>query len=95
MQFKGMCISAEDSSYTSKGSGRVEQNTLTCVDTDSRAWLKDTVDVVIPKEDYDRIKEMPVGKTFDFDVREIRTGLGARFRFNARLSTAPAAAGGK
>jgi hypothetical protein len=90
MQFKGMCIAAEDTSYTSKFSGRVEQTTLTCVDADARARLKDTVDVVIPKEDYDRIKDMPVGKTFDFDVSELRNGMGARFRFRARLSTGTA-----
>ncbi len=88
MQFKGQCIAAEDSSYNSKGSGRVEQTTLTCVDNDSVARLKDTVDVVIPKEDYDKIKEVPVGKSFEFNVREIRQGLGARFRFTARLAMA-------
>jgi hypothetical protein len=87
MQFKGTCIAAEDSSYNSKTSGRVEQNTLTCIDEDLKARLKDTVDVVIPKEDYERIKDIPVGKTFAFDVREIRTGMGARFRFVARLGT--------
>lgn len=86
MQFKGTCIAAEDSSYNSKSSGRFEQNTLTCIDEDSKARLKDTVDVVIPREDYERIKEIPVGKTFAFDVREIRTGMGARFRFAARLA---------
>jgi len=90
MQFKGTCIAAEDSSYNSKTSGRVEQNTLTCIDEDLKARLKDTVDVVIPKEDYERIRDIPVGKTFAFDVREIRTGMGARFRFVARLAT-PAA----
>ena len=87
MQFKGTCIAAEDSSYNSKTSGRIEQNTLTCIDEDLKARLKDTVDVVIPKEDYERIKDIPVGKTFAFDVREIRTGMGARFRFVARLAT--------
>ena len=44
-----------------------------------------TVDVVLPKEEYDRIKEHPCNKTFTFDVREIRVGRGARFRFDARL----------
>jgi hypothetical protein len=87
MQFKGMCIAVEDTSYTSKSSGRVEQTTLTCVDADPKTRLKDTVDVVIPKEDYGRIKDMPVGKTFDFDVSELRNGMGARFRFKARLAT--------
>lgn len=87
MQLKGMCIAAEDGSYTSKSSVRVEQTVLTCVDTDAKARLKDTVDVVIPREDYDRIKDMPVGKTFDFDVSEIRPGMGSRLRFRARLST--------
>jgi hypothetical protein len=62
--------------------------TLTCFDADTVSRLKDTVDVVLPKEDYDRIKEHPVNKTFNFHVREIRTGRGARFRFDCRLDTA-------
>jgi hypothetical protein len=90
MEFKGMCIAVEDTSYTSKSSGRVEQTTLTCVDADAKARLKDTVDSVIRKEDYERIKDMPVGKTFDFDVSELRNGMGARFRFRARLSAGTA-----
>ena len=40
MEFKGMCIAVEDTSYTSKSSGRVEQTTLTCVDADTKARLK-------------------------------------------------------
>jgi hypothetical protein len=31
-------------------------------------------------------KDIPVGKTFDFDVSELRNEMGARFRFRARLS---------
>ena len=66
--------------------------TLTCFDADTVSRLKDTVDVVLQKEEYDRIKERPLNKTFDFQVREIRTGRGARFRFDCRLeptTTAP------
>ncbi len=43
------------------------------------------MDVVLPKEEYDRIKEHPSNKTFSFNLREIRVGRGARFRFDARL----------
>jgi hypothetical protein len=85
MQFKGTCIAVEDSSYQSKRGGVVGQMTLTCFDADTVSRLKDTVDVVLPKEEYDRIKEHPSNKTFTFNVREIRVGRGARFRFDARL----------
>lgn len=59
--------------------------TLTGFDADTISRLKDTVDVVLTKEEYDRIKEHPSNKTFTFNVREIRVGRGARFRFDARL----------
>ncbi len=85
MQFQGTCIAVEDSSYQSKKSGLVPQMTLTCFDADTVSRLRDTVDVVLPKEEYDRIKEHPLNKTFNFHVREIRTGRGARFRFDCRL----------
>ena len=85
MQFKGTCIAVEDSSYQSKKGGAVGQMTLTCFDADTVSRLKDTVDVVLPKEEYDRIKEHPSNKTFTFNVHEIRVGRGARFRFDARL----------
>ena len=88
MQFKGTCIAVEDSSYQSKKGGVVGQMTLTCFDADTVSRLKDTVDVVLPKEEYDRIKEHPSNKTFTFNVREIRVGRGARFRFNAQLELA-------
>jgi hypothetical protein len=88
MQFQGTCIAVEDSSYQSKKSGLVPQMTLTCFDADTVSRLKDTVDVVLPKEEYDRIKEHPLNKTFNFQVREIRTGRGARFRFDCRLDAA-------
>lgn len=87
MQFKGTCIAVEDSSYQSKKWGLVPQMTLTCFDADTVSRLKDTVDVVLPKEEYDQIKEHPLNKTFNFQVREIRTGRGARFRFDCRLET--------
>jgi hypothetical protein len=87
MQFKGTCIAVEDSSYQSKKSGLVPQMTLTCFDADTESRLKDTVDVVLPKEEFDRIKEHPLNKTFNFQVREIRTGRGARFRFDCRLES--------
>jgi hypothetical protein len=89
MQFKGTCIAVEDSSYQSKKSGLVPQMTLTCFDADTESRLKDTVDVVLPKEEFDRIKEHPLNKTFNFQVREIRTGRGARFRFDCRLESMP------
>ena len=63
--------------------------TLTWFDADTESRLKDTVDVVLPKEEYDRIKEHPLNKTFTFHVREIRTGRGARFRFDCRLESTP------
>jgi hypothetical protein len=85
MQFKGTCIAVEDSSYHSKKGGVVRQMTLTCFDADAVSRLKDTVDVVLPKEEYDRIKEHPSNKMFTFNVREIRVGRGARFRFDGRL----------
>ena len=88
MQFKGTCIAVEDSSYQSKRGGVVGQMTLTCFDADTVSRLKDTVDVVLPKEEYDRIKEHPSNRTFTFNVREIRVGRGARFRFNAQLELA-------
>jgi len=61
----------------------------TCFDADTESRLKDTVDVVLSKEEYDRIKEHPLNKTFTFHVREIRTGRGARFRFDCRLQLTP------
>ena len=88
MQFQGTCIAVEDSSYQSKKSGLVPQMTLTCFDADTVSRLKDTVDVVLAKEEYDRIKEHPLNKSFNFQVREIRTGRGARFRFDCRLDAA-------
>ena len=88
MKFQGTCIAVEDSSYQSKKSGLVPQMTLTCFDADAVSRLKDTVDVVLSKEEYDRIKEHPLNKTFSFQVREIRTGRGARFRFDCRLEAA-------
>ena len=88
MQFQGTCIAVEDSSYQSKKSGLVPQMTLTCFDADTVSRLKNTVDVVLPKEEYDRIKEHPLNKSFNFQVREIRTGRGARFRFDCRLDAA-------
>jgi hypothetical protein len=66
MQFQGTCIAVEDSSYQSKKSGLVPQMTLTCFDADTVSRLKDTVDVVLSKEEYDRIKEHPLNKTFNF-----------------------------
>ena len=62
VQFKGTCIAVEDSSYQSKKSGLVPQMTLTCFDADTESRLKDTVDVVLSKEEYDRIKEHPLNK---------------------------------
>ena len=59
----------------------VGKMTLTRFDADTVLRLKHTVDVVLPKEEYDRIKEHPFNKTFSFNVREIRVGRGARFRF--------------
>lgn len=88
MQFKGTFIAVEDSSYQSKRGGTVGQMTLTCFDADTVSRLKDTVDVVLPKEEYERTKEHPANKTFAFNVREIRVGRGARFRFDARLELA-------
>jgi hypothetical protein len=85
MQFKGTCIAVGDSSYQSKRGGVVGQMRLTCFDADTVSRLKDTVDVVLPKEEYDRIKEHPSNKTFTFNVREILVGRVARFRFDARL----------
>jgi len=87
MQFKGTCIAVEDSSYRTKVGGTVEQMTLTCFDADTVSRLKDTVDVVLPKDEYARIKENPSNKTFTFNVREIRIGRGARFRFDARMDS--------
>ena len=89
MQFNRTCIAVEDSSYQSKKSGLVPQMTLTCFDADTESRLKDTVDVVLSKEEYDRIKEHPLNKTFTFHVREIRTERGARFRFDCRLELTP------
>ena len=86
MQFKGTCIAVEDSSYQSKRSGRVGQMTLTCIDADIDSRLRDTVDVVLPQEEFDRIKEHPIDKTFEFKIYEIRPGRGPRFRFDARLA---------
>ena len=86
MRFKGICIAVEDSSYQSKRSGRVGQMTLTCLDADTVLRLKDTIDVVLPQEEFERIKEHPVDKTFEFQVIEIRPGRGPRFRFDARLA---------
>jgi hypothetical protein len=61
---------------------------LTCFDADIESRLKDTVDVVLAKEDYDRINEHPLNKTFTFHVSEIRTGRHARFRSDCRLDSA-------
>jgi hypothetical protein len=87
VQFKGTCIAVEDSSYQSKKSGLVPQMTLTCFDADTESRLKDTLDVVLSKEDYYRIKEHPLNKTFTFHVREIRIGRDPRFRFDCRLES--------
>jgi hypothetical protein len=86
MQFKGTCIAVEDSSYDSKRSGRVKQMTLTCLDADTVLRLKDTIDVVLPQEEFEQIKDHPIDKTFEFQVVEIRPGRGPRFRFDARLT---------
>jgi hypothetical protein len=86
MQFRGTCIALEDSSYDSKRSGRVKQMTLTCLDADTALRLKDTIDVVLPQEEFEQIKERPIDKTFEFQVIEIRAGRGPRFRFDARLA---------
>jgi hypothetical protein len=59
--------------------------TLTCLDADTVLRLKDTVDVVLPQEEFERIKEHPIDKTFEFQVIGIRPGRGPRFRFDARL----------
>jgi hypothetical protein len=37
--------------------------TLTCFDADTISRLKDTVDVVLPKEEYDRTREHTSNKT--------------------------------
>jgi hypothetical protein len=60
--------------------------TLTCLDADRVVRLKDTIDVVVPQEEFERIKEHPVDKTFEFQVVEIRPERGPRFRFDARLA---------
>ena len=60
---------------TTEGGLDVVANEKSLQKTISR--LKDTVDVVLPKEEYDRIKEQPSNKTFTFNVREIRVGRGA------------------
>jgi hypothetical protein len=89
MLFKGTCIAVEDSSYQSKRSGRVGQMTLTCLDADTISRLRDTVDVVLPQEEFERIKENPLNKSFEFHVREIRPGRGPRMRFDCLLASAP------
>jgi hypothetical protein len=62
--------------------------TLTCLDADTVLRLKDTVDVVLPQEEFERIKEHPMDKTFEFQVVEIRPGRRPRFRFDARPANA-------
>jgi hypothetical protein len=62
--------------------------TLTCLDADTVLRLKDTVDVVLPQEEFERIKEHPMDKTFEFQVVEIRPDRRPRFRFDARPANA-------
>ncbi len=42
--------------------------------------------MVLPEEEFERIKEHPIDKTFNFEVFEIRPGRGPRFRFDAQLA---------
>jgi len=78
MIFKGQIIAYEDSSYTGKR-GRVEQETLTCVDADD-VKLRDTVDCVFTAGVVPEASKQ-VGKTLEFQVDAVRPSNTMRPRF--------------
>ena len=78
MIFKGLVIAHEDSSYTGKR-GRVEQETLTCLDADE-VKLRDTVDCVFTAGAIPEASKL-VGKTLEFQVDAIRPNSTMRPRF--------------
>lgn len=79
MKFKGTVLAYEDSSYQAKN-GRVNQETLTCLDADPDVKMKDTVDCVFPTGVIQGASGM-VGKTVTFNVDSIRPSQGMRTRF--------------
>ena len=89
MIFKGLVIAHEDSSYTGKR-GRIEQETLTCLDADE-VKLRDTVDCVFTAGVVPDASKQ-VGKTLEFQVDAIRPSNTMRPRFVVKgLATRKAA----
>ncbi len=78
MTFKGLVIAHEDSSYTGKR-GRIEQETLTCLDADE-VKLRDTVDCVFTAGVIPEASKL-VGKTLEFQVDAVRPSNTMRPRF--------------
>ena len=77
MTFKGLVIQVADSSYNSK-SGRVERRTVTCLDAEP-VKLKNTVDVMLPLEEFNKIAGDPNAQTLEFDVKDAEV-FGGRLR---------------
>ena len=78
MIFKGLVIAHMDSSYTGKR-GRVEQETMTCMDADE-VKLLDTVDCVFTAGLIPEASKL-VGKTLEFQVESVRPSNTMRPRF--------------
>ncbi len=78
MTFKGLVIAHEDSSYTGKR-GRIEQETLTCLDADE-VKLRDTVDCVFTAGVISEASKQ-IGKTLEFQVDAVRPSNTMRPRF--------------
>jgi RNase P/RNase MRP subunit p29 len=68
MTFKGLIIQSNDSSYTGK-SGRVERQTLVCLDAEP-VKLKNTVDIQLTREDLAKIKGEAIGQTVEFEISD-------------------------
>jgi len=79
MTFNALVIAYEDSSYDGKR-GRVEQETMTCLDADPTVKMKDTVDCVFRAGTIPQASTM-VGKTLAFLVESIRPSNTMRPRF--------------
>ena len=89
MIFKGLVIAHKDSSYSGKH-GRIEQETLTCMDADESKLL-DTVDCVFTADLIPEASKL-VGKTLEFQVESVRPSNTMRPRFIVKgLATRKAA----
>lgn len=90
MTFKGLVIQSNDTSYQGKNA-RVERNQLTCLDAEP-IKLKNTVDVVLPREEFQKIKGDPLNQTLEFDVVDAEV-FSNRMRFHARVKQSGAKVG--